>query len=134
MCRVPKLLVVDDEAAICHACRRVLSRQGFEVEECTDSFEGLKRATQGDYAAILLDIKMPKMDGIQFLEELRKTNPDVPVMIMTAYPSIPNATAALRLGASDYVTKPFTPAQLRRSISTMLARGPEKEKRSDSSP
>ncbi|GAI03581.1 unnamed protein product, partial [marine sediment metagenome] len=65
------------------ACRRVFSRQGFQVEECTDARQGLDRATQGDYVGILLDIKMPEMDGIQFLEELRKQKPDVPVMIMT---------------------------------------------------
>ena len=67
-----RLLVVDDEAAICQACRRVFSRQGFQVEQCTEASEGLNRAAEGDYAAILLDIKLPEMDGIQFLEELRK--------------------------------------------------------------
>jgi DNA-binding response OmpR family regulator/glycine cleavage system H lipoate-binding protein len=118
----PRLLVVDDEAVICQACRRVLSRQGFQVEESTDAQEGLSRAREGDYAAILLDIKMPEMDGIQFLEELRKKKPDVPVMIMTGYPSIPNAAAAVRLGASDYVTKPFTPEQITQSVRRMLAR------------
>ena len=122
MSRDPRLLVVDDEAVICQACRRVFSRQGFQVEQCTDASEGLNRAAEGDYAAILLDLKMPEMDGIQFLEELRKKKPDVPVMIMTAYPSIPNAAAAVRLGASDYVTKPFTPEQITQSLRRMLAR------------
>jgi DNA-binding response OmpR family regulator len=65
---------------------------------------------------------MPEMDGIQFLEELRKKKPDVPVMIMTGYPSIPNAAAAVRLGASDYVTKPFSPEQITQSVRRMLAR------------
>ena len=90
----PKLLVVDDEEVICLACRRIFSRQGFQVDVNTDACEGLNCALRDDYAAILLDIKMPKIDGIQFLERLRETKPDQPVLIMTGYPSIPNASAA----------------------------------------
>jgi len=117
-----KLLVVDDEPVICEACRRVFSRHGFQVEESTDTRQGLSRAKEMDYAAILLDIKMSEIDGIQFLEELRKKKPDVPVMIMTGYPSIPNAAAAVRLGASDYITKPFTPEEITQSVQRMLTR------------
>jgi DNA-binding response OmpR family regulator len=118
----PRLLVVDDEEPICQACRRIFCRQGFQVDQTTDARDGLTRAVENDYAAILLDIKMPEMDGIRFLEELRKTKPDAPVMIMTGYPSIPNAAAAVRLGASDYVTKPFTPEQITQSVRRLLAR------------
>ena len=117
-----KLLVVDDEAVICQACRRVFSRQGFKVEESTNAREGLNLATASDYAAILLDIKMPEMNGIEFLEALRQKKPDVPVMIMTGYPSIPNAAAAVRLGASEYITKPFTPEEITQAVQRMLAR------------
>jgi DNA-binding response OmpR family regulator len=121
----PKLLVVDDEAVICQACRRIFSRQGFQVEESTSAREGLSRATQRDYDGILLDIKMPEMDGIRFLESLRQEKPDIPVLIMTGYPSVPNAAAAVRLGASDYVTKPFTPEEITQSLQRMLGnRGP----------
>jgi DNA-binding response OmpR family regulator len=114
---------VDDEVIICQACQRVLSRQGFEIETSTDARQGLAQATENDYAAVLLDIKMPELDGIQFLEALREVKPDLPVMIMTGYPSIPNAASAVRLGASDYVTKPFTPEQITQSVLRMLSRG-----------
>jgi DNA-binding response OmpR family regulator len=117
-----KLLVVDDELVICQACRRIFSQQGFRVEESTDAREGLKRATENDYAVILLDIKMPHLDGIQFLEQLREKKPDMPVLIMTGYPSVPNAAAAVRLGASDYITKPFTPELITQSVQRILAR------------
>lgn len=120
MSEKPRLLVVDDEPVICQACHRVFSRQGFDVEESTDAREGLSLATQGDYCAILLDIKMPQMDGIQFLEALRKKKPDVPVMIMTGYPSVPNAASAVRLGASDYITKPFTPEAITQTVRRIL--------------
>lgn len=117
-----KLLVVDDEKVICEACRRVFSRQGFVVQECTGARQGLKQALEEDYRAILLDIKMPEMDGLEFLEELRKTKPDLPVLIITGYPSIPNAAAAVRLGASDYVTKPFTPEEITQAVQRVLRR------------
>ncbi len=123
----PRLLVVDDDPVICHACRRIFSDQGFEVEESTDAREGLKRATEEDYAGILLDIKMPGIDGIQFLEELRKHKPALPVLIMTGYPSLSTAAAAVELGASGYITKPFTPAKIRRSVQEMLSRSELKE-------
>jgi DNA-binding response OmpR family regulator len=116
----PKLLVVDDEEVICQACRRIFSRQGFDVEVNTDARVGLGWATERDYGAILLDIKMPQMDGIQFLEKLREQKPDIPVLIMTGYPSIPNAAAAIRLGAADYVTKPFTPEEITRAVHRVI--------------
>ena len=82
---------------------------------------GAQLRLHGEYAAILLDIKMPKIDGIQFLERLRETKPDQPVLIMTGYPSIPNASAAMRLGASDYITKPFRPEEITHAVQRVMA-------------
>ena len=118
----PRLLVVDDEETLCRACRRILRPQGFQVEQSTDARRGLRRATEEDYSAVLLDIKMPDLDGIEFLEELRQKKPDVPVIIMTGYPSIANAAAIVRLGVSDYITKPFTPEQITQSVRRLLIR------------
>jgi DNA-binding NtrC family response regulator len=116
-----KLLVVDDEEVVCLACRRIFSRQGFQVETNTDARQGLIQATENDYTIILLDIKMPNMDGIQFLERLREKKEDVPVLIITGYPSIPNAAAAMRLGACDYVTKPFTAEEVTWAVQRVLS-------------
>ncbi len=115
------ILLVDDEEVICQACRRIFSRQGFSVDANTDARQGLHMAQERDYEIILLDIKMPNMDGIQFLEQLRKTRPEVPVLIITGYPSIPNAAAAMRLGACDYVTKPFTSEEITSAVQRVLA-------------
>jgi DNA-binding NtrC family response regulator/glycine cleavage system H lipoate-binding protein len=115
------LLVVDDEEVVCLACRRIFSRQGFQVETNTDARQGLLCATEKDYSIILLDIKMPNMDGIEFLEKLREKKPDVPVLIITGYPSIPNASAAMRLGACDYVTKPFTSEEITWAVQRVLS-------------
>lgn len=121
MSEVRRLLVVDDEEVICQACRRIFTRQGFEVETYLDPREALAKATEQDYTGILLDIKMPVMDGIEFLEKLRQVKPEVPVLIMTGYPSIPNAAAAIRLGAADYITKPFTPEEITQAVQRMLS-------------
>lgn len=121
MAENPTLLVVDDEEVVCQACRRIFSRQGFQVEANVDAREGLAWATERDYTIILLDIKMPNMDGIQFLERLREKRPDVPVLIITGYPSIPNAAAAMRLGACDYVTKPFTSEEVTQAVQRVLS-------------
>ena len=120
MSNEPTLLVVDDEEAICEGCNRIFSRQGFAVRKCNDANQGLNMAMRGEYAAILLDVKMPEMDGLQFLESLRKEKPIVPVVLMTGYPSIPNAASAVRLGASDYVTKPFTPEEISQAVHRLL--------------
>ena len=115
-----KLLIVDDEAVVCKACQRVLTREGLRVEISTDACQGLNWAEEKDYDGIILDVKMPGMNGIHFLEKLREKKPDVPVMIMTGYPSMPDMEAALRLGASDYVTKPFTPEEITQAVKRML--------------
>ena len=73
------LLVVDDEAVVCQACQRIFSRQGFTVDVNTDARQGLVWAADREYEIILLDIKMPVIDGIQFLEQLREKKPEVPL-------------------------------------------------------
>lgn len=120
----PKLLVVDDEEAICEGCRRILSRQGFSVEKTSDPVEGLARATKDDYAAILLDIKMPSMTGLDFLSQLRSQRQDTPVILMTGFPSVPTAVSAISLGAAGYVTKPFTPEEITQAVQRFAVQTP----------
>jgi len=93
---------------------------GWQVHVSRDARVALGRAVAEKYSAILLDINMPEMDGSQFLEELRRQRQDVPVIVMTGYPSIQNAASAVRLGAADYITKPFTPEQITQSVRGML--------------
>lgn len=118
----PTLLVVDDEQVYCDGCERIFSRQGFRVEGSNDAAEALGLATTNEYSAILLDVKMPNMDGIRFLERLRTMRPDTPVILMTGYPSIQNAASAVRLGASDYVIKPFTPEEITSAVQGLLGK------------
>lgn len=112
----PSLLIVDDEESICQGCRRIFTRQGFRVDVSSRSPEGLSLAEENEYSAIVLDINMPSLDGIAFLKELRRTRPNVPVVFITGYPSLSKATSAVRLGASDFVTKPFTPQDITEAV------------------
>ena len=116
----PRLLVVDDEDVVCRSCRRIFEPRGFDVTTSKDAAEALSLATEHEYDAILLDIKMPVMDGIQFLQQLRNTKPDIPVIFITGYPSVATAASATRLGAADYVTKPFTPHEVVESVERLL--------------
>ena len=120
MLDAPRLLVVDDEEVICQGCRRIFSPEGFQVDTSNDPREGLSLAAENDYAVVLLDFKMPGMDGIELLGELRKVRPDVPVIFITGYPSIPDAASAMRLGAADYVTKPFAPKEIVQAVQRVL--------------
>lgn len=116
----PRILVVDDEKLCCEGCRHTLAHQGYAVDDTNDAGRGLELARANDYDAILLNIKMPTMDGMEFLEKLRVTKPDVPVVLMTDDPNLPNTASAVRLGASDYVVKPFTPEEITQVIRKLL--------------
>ena len=115
-----RLLVVDDEEVICQACRRIFSALGCQVDTITDPIEGLCLAIEQPYDAVLLDVKMVGLDGINFLDRLRNAKPALPVVMVTGHPSVHHAAAAVRLKASDYVTKPFTPEEIVHSIRRSL--------------
>jgi DNA-binding response OmpR family regulator len=117
----PTLLVVDDEQVVCLSCKAIFASQGFDVETVNDPREGLTLARARHFSAILLDIMMPQMTGIEFLERLREFDATVPVIIITGYASVSNAAEAMRLHASDYIPKPFTPDELRSAVSRVVA-------------
>jgi CheY-like chemotaxis protein len=114
------LLVVDDEKVVCDSCARILGDRGYSVETSTDPSKALQLATEKNYAVILLDIKMPTVDGLEFLEELRKKQKDVRVVVITGYSTPENTAAAKRLGAADIVPKPFSPDELLRAVTKWM--------------
>ncbi|MBN1503761.1 MAG: response regulator [Candidatus Eisenbacteria bacterium] len=118
--KTTNLLVVDDENVVCESCSRILGGRGFSVETSTDPRKGLELATAKDYGAVLLDLKMPGLDGLEFLKELRKKQKDVRVMIITGYSTTENAAACMRLGAVDFIPKPFSPDELLEAVGRLL--------------
>jgi DNA-binding NtrC family response regulator len=106
------VLVVDDEPIVCHSVRRILSKQSCAVEEAFDVDAALQKMRLRDYDLVILDLKMPKRSGMEVLKSIRKQWPDLPVVMVTGHGTIETAIEATRLGAFNFLPKPFTPAEL----------------------
>lgn len=100
------ILIIDDERAIRKTLGEILSYEGYKIEEASDGEEGLKKFSEKVYDVVICDIKMPKVDGIEFLEKARATNPDVPIIMVSGHGNIDTAVEAVKKGAFDYVSKP----------------------------
>ena len=101
------ILVVDDELSIRESLSGWLQQDGYEVESAADGPTALAKAQETHYDIMLLDVKMPRMDGITVLKKLRESNADTAVVVMTAHGAIQDAVEAMKLGAHDYLLKPF---------------------------
>lgn len=115
------VLVVDNEPVVCHSVRRILAKQGCAVEEAFDVDTVMQKMRLNEYDLVILDLKMPKMSGLEVLESLRRQYPAVPVVMISGYASIEDAIAATQLGASEFILKPFTPAELVKVTKEVLA-------------
>lgn len=102
-----RVAIIDDELNICTSLSTVLQGQGYDVNYFTSSKNGVEAIKKNDYDVIISDIKMAEIDGIEVLRQLKEHDADSVVIMITAYPSSETVTAALRLGAYDYITKPF---------------------------
>lgn len=100
------ILIIDDEKAIRKTLSEILSYEGYKIEEAGDGEEGLRKFREKSYDVVLCDIKMPKLDGIEFLDKSRETNPDVPVIMISGHGTIETAVEAVKKGAYDYISKP----------------------------
>lgn len=100
------ILIIDDEKAIRKTLSEILSYEGYKIEEAGDGEEGLKRFGEKNYDAVLCDIKMPKIDGIEFLDKASEINPDVPIIMISGHGTIETAVEAVKKGAFDYISKP----------------------------
>ncbi len=100
------ILIIDDEKAIRKTLTEILSYEGYKIDEASDGEEGLKKFGEKPYDIVLCDIKMPKIDGIEFLEKAKDINPDVPVIMISGHGNIDTAVEAVKKGAFDYISKP----------------------------
>lgn len=105
-CYMPNILIIDDERAIRKTLGEILSYEGFKIDEAADGEEGWKYFNEKTYDAVLCDIKMPKMDGLEFLNKATEKNPDVPVIMISGHGTIETAVDAVKKGAYDYIAKP----------------------------
>jgi DNA-binding NtrC family response regulator len=115
-----RILVVDDERGVRALCSDLLKRAGYEVEAVDSGPAALARFAEAEFDAVLADVNMPRMDGIELCRRLRQERPDQIVVLITGFPSIENAVRGMKEGAVDYVTKPFTPDELRLVVARAL--------------
>jgi len=108
-----RVLVIDDEATVCLSCERILSSDGYQVPCRQDPKAGLDESLSGQYDIILLDVVMPEMDGLDVLKKLKAAGVSSEVVIITGYSTVETAIEAMKQGAVDYVSKPFTPDELK---------------------
>jgi CheY-like chemotaxis protein len=117
---VRTVLVVDDEEIIRESLKEWLSSHGYEVTTAEDGAQALKMMREKNFGVTILDLKLPDKDGIQVLTEAREYKPDLKSIFITAYPTVDAAAKARKLGASDFIPKPFEPEQLEKSIEKVL--------------
>ncbi|NCI47094.1 sigma-54-dependent transcriptional regulator [Sediminibacterium soli] len=103
---MPNILIIDDEKAIRNVLKEILANEGFAVEEAPDGEEGLKKFTAGSFDVVLCDIKMPKLDGIEFLQKVIEAGTETPVIMISGHGNIETAVEAVKKGAFDFISKP----------------------------
>ncbi|MCX5811431.1 MAG: response regulator [Proteobacteria bacterium] len=106
------ILVVDDEKGIREGCRRILASEGFDVNVAANGKEGLEMVMARPYDLMLVDLMMPGMGGLEMMEQVRKIDPEIIMIVITGFATIETAVNAMKRGAYDYIPKPFTPDQL----------------------
>jgi len=114
------VLIIDDEPDMGFALKEAMSRFGFDAQFCRDPLQVLSNMNLSDFSLIITDVKMPKMDGLQLLSEIRKRGIFTPVIVITGYGSIEDAVRAMKLGAVDYIMKPFSMETLKSLVSRLI--------------
>ena len=111
-----RVLVIDDDEDICLYLKEFLTREGYRVTTVTKPLDALPEIKEGRHQIVLLDVRMPDVDGVALLREIRAIDSDICVIVMTAYPSVESAVDTMKADAFDYLRKPFELEQLRSVI------------------
>jgi DNA-binding NtrC family response regulator len=115
-----RVLVVDDDREICDYMETFLSKDGLEVKTLSDPEKVADEVKNGGYHMVVLDLMMPKVDGVEVLQRIRKVDSDVAVVIFTGYPSLESAVQSMKLDAVDYLKKPFDPDDFREVVGRVM--------------
>jgi DNA-binding NtrC family response regulator len=117
-----RILIVDDEEIVIRSCLRILAGDEFQVESVQDGREALKKIEENPYDVVILDIMMPNIDGLEVLRRVKETHPNVDVIMITGLSQVDTAVQAMKLGAFDYISKPFEPDELKLVVYRALER------------
>jgi DNA-binding NtrC family response regulator len=108
----PRILVVDDEMIVCESCQRILQEDSYEVECVSSGKEAIEKMKANPFDIVITDLKMPGVDGMEVLKSIREDYPDTVVIMITGFSTVETAVEAMKLGAFDYIPKPFTPDEV----------------------
>jgi DNA-binding NtrC family response regulator len=117
-----RILIIDDERIIIDSCSRILKNDDYQIDAVQDGFEGLRKIDENHYDIVILDIMMPKIDGLEVLRRIREGYPDIDVIMITGLSQIDTAVKSMKLGAFDYLPKPFDPDELKLVVGRALER------------
>ena len=117
-----RILIVDDEEGMRRLLGRILAKEGYDTTTAANGVDALRLVASERFDLVVTDIKMPEMDGLQLLQEIREYEPSLPVIVITAYGTIENAVQALRAGAYDYIAKPFEADEIKLTVAKVLER------------
>ena len=117
-----RILVVDDEEIVVKSCLRILGEGDYDAEGVESGEEALRRIEERPYDVLILDIMMPKVDGLEVLRSVKESHPDIDVIMVTGLSQIETAVRAMKLGAFDYLSKPFDPDELKVVVGRALER------------
>ncbi|MFH1153918.1 MAG: response regulator [Pseudomonadota bacterium] len=115
-----RILIIDDEDVICRACKMILDENEFFCEHCQSGKAGLELVLNKTFDLLLLDMKLKDMDGMEILAKVKQARPGLHVVVITGYSTLANTVKAMRLGASDYLSKPFTDDELVKAVKALL--------------
>ena len=118
--RTIQILVLDDDSDTAEIVRHLLSSKGYKVKTASTSEQGLTMLGQSTFHVLILDLRLPEVDGIELLKQIRQRDKDLAIIVLTAYPSVESAVASLKGGVSDYVQKPIDSQKLLDSIESVV--------------
>ena len=116
-----QILIADDEEIVIKSCLRILSGDEYQVDSACNGLEALTKVGKKDYDMLILDIKMPKMNGLEVLQRVKESHPDIDVIMVTGLNEIETAVKAMKLGAFDYLPKPFDPEEFELVVERALS-------------
>jgi len=120
MTAIRRILLVDDDEIMRDSCRQILSKDGYNVKIARDGIEGFNILKEDSFDLVLLDLKMPGMSGLEVLKRIKENDPETVVIVVTGFATVESAVEAMKLGAYDFLPKPFTPAEFRMIINRAL--------------
>ena len=115
-----KALVIDDEQIVLDSVRKILSQGDYAVDTSLSGRQGLELAVSRQYDIVLTDIRMPDMGGMRVLRDIKRAKPSLPVVMITGFATVKSAVQAMKLGAAEYLAKPFTPDELLKAVDSAL--------------